>query len=164
MRKTVSFWQEDICELLTDSIRFKSGVVALDPYDQGPRQMLNFGHSIGHGLEGLPVCADAKELLHGEAVAVGLICESFLAVESGLMARSVLQEITEVIRIVFELSPLDPEYDEEILQKITQDKKNESDKIIFSLAEKPGKPVLNVSVELHDIQKSFHYYNSLFVK
>ena len=65
-------------EYIYPSLLIKQQVVEQDPYEKGIRKALNFGHTIGHAIEGLAL-ETARPLLHGEAIAIGMICESWLS-------------------------------------------------------------------------------------
>jgi 3-dehydroquinate synthetase len=62
------------------ALAYKAGVVHRDPRESGERRLLNLGHTLGHALE----AASAYQLLHGEAVGLGLLASCFLAEEQGL--------------------------------------------------------------------------------
>ncbi len=65
-------------EMVTQSVAIKENVVAQDPYEQGIRKALNLGHTAGHALESLAL-AEERTVLHGYAVAWGLVCELYLS-------------------------------------------------------------------------------------
>ncbi|HHG84983.1 MAG TPA: 3-dehydroquinate synthase, partial [Bacteroidetes bacterium] len=70
--------------VIASSIQIKADIVALDPREDGPRKGLNFGHTVGHALESW-FMDQTKSLLHGEAVAMGMICESFISYQLGTL-------------------------------------------------------------------------------
>lgn len=75
------------------SVEIKAGVVAGDERESGRRQILNFGHTIGHAVEAL----SGFDLLHGEAVAIGMAVESRIAEESGVAARGTRQAVVNLL-------------------------------------------------------------------
>ena len=80
-----SLLQLDVNQLSTEhilaSIAVKQGIVAQDPHESGPRKALNLGHTIGHAIESYYL-AQGRYLLHGEAVAWGLVAELYIAVQN----------------------------------------------------------------------------------
>ncbi len=81
--------------VIARSAAVKAQVVSLDEREQtGLRMMLNYGHTFGHALE----AATQFALLHGEAVAIGMTAEAYLAWRLGWCEREVLEEQTEVLR------------------------------------------------------------------
>jgi 3-dehydroquinate synthetase len=69
----------------------KADLVARDPYERGDRALLNFGHTVGHGLE----AASGYRLSHGEAIAIGMIAELRIAVELGHSQPGLLPRLTD---------------------------------------------------------------------
>ena len=61
------------------SVEIKNEIVTTDPHEQNLRKILNFGHTIGHAIEGYSLLNDGSPLLHGEAIAAGMICEGYLS-------------------------------------------------------------------------------------
>ncbi|XHR97363.1 3-dehydroquinate synthase family protein [Mucilaginibacter sp. UC70_90] len=66
-------------ELVHRSVQIKNEITIQDPHEKGIRKALNFGHTIGHAVETYSLLHDEDSLSHGEAVAIGMICESYLA-------------------------------------------------------------------------------------
>jgi len=66
---------EGLIEMITYAVSFKNKVVSMDYLEAGPRQQLNFGHTIGHALESYSLKNDEDPLYHGEAVASGMLIE-----------------------------------------------------------------------------------------
>lgn len=75
--------QSRLVDLVARSAQVKLDIVESDPREDGRRMLLNLGHTFGHAIEGLV----PDEMLHGEAVAVGLVAAAAASVEAGLMAR-----------------------------------------------------------------------------
>lgn len=65
--------------IVYQSLLIKKAVVKTDPYEKGLRKILNFGHTIGHAIEAYSLEHEANPLLHGEAIAIGMICEAYLS-------------------------------------------------------------------------------------
>lgn len=81
-------------ELVARSVEIKSDIVRGDPRENGRRKTLNFGHTLGHAIEQ----ASGYTLLHGEAIAIGMVLEARLAERIGVAARGTAGEIERVVR------------------------------------------------------------------
>ncbi|UPT66738.1 MAG: 3-dehydroquinate synthase [Sphingobacteriales bacterium JAD_PAG50586_3] len=151
---------DDVARYIPRSIEIKNTLVTSDPFDNAARKALNFGHTFGHAIESYFIGAD-NELLHGEAIAIGMVCESFVAVEKGLITPTVLKEIEELIATHFSFAALD-EYDEEaIMVLMGQDKKNSSGNINMALIAGIGSCQTNIAVGADEIKKALHYCKAL---
>jgi 3-dehydroquinate synthase len=84
-------------ELVHRSVEIKNEVVIADPQEKGIRKALNFGHTVGHAVETYSLMNDADPLSHGEAIAIGMICEAWLSNKKIGLPDSELLEITEVL-------------------------------------------------------------------
>ncbi len=82
--------------LLALSIEVKIRVTEEDPLEKGLRKTLNFGHTIGHALESYYLTTD-HPLTHGQAVTLGILAESRMAQQYGLLDSSVFEAITEMV-------------------------------------------------------------------
>ncbi len=80
-------------ELISHSVETKKAVVNEDPTEKGLRKILNFGHTIGHAVETFHL--EKNRLLHGEAIAIGIICESYIAYSKGMITESELGDKEE---------------------------------------------------------------------
>ena len=76
----------------------KCAVVNDDPHEQSARKLLNFGHTIGHAMEAHSWEGQQRGLLHGEAVAIGMICEAWLSWRQGLLDRGSFDHIEAHLR------------------------------------------------------------------
>lgn len=147
-------------DLIMNSISIKQSIVSADPFESGPRKALNFGHTIGHGIESV-FLGKEHPLLHGEAIAIGIICESFLSMEKNSLDKRQLDRITRLISNVFEKVEISPEEMEKILSAIMQDKKNEGGEIRITLIPEIGKVSVNQMISIEDARKSLSFYNSM---
>jgi len=117
------------------SMEIKAGIVAEDARESGPRAVLNFGHTVAHALEAL----QGYEMLHGEAVAVGMLAEARLGESIGVTETGVAEEVRRALE-AFEL-PLAPASDpdpEAMLEVMRRDKKNRGGTVRFALPKRPG--------------------------
>ncbi|SHF83214.1 3-dehydroquinate synthase [Caldanaerobius fijiensis DSM 17918] len=114
------------------SCEIKAEIVGQDETEQGLRAVLNFGHTLGHALEAL---TDYKKYTHGEAVAIGMVYASKIALNRKMISQQFYDEILKLIKkaglpTVFDDFPF-----EEVLNKLTSDKKAYNGRIIFALVD-----------------------------
>lgn len=146
--------------LLKRCIDIKMSVVAEDPLESGLRKVLNFGHTLGHAFETISALHDKKPMNHGEAVAAGLICESFLSWKRQSIPEALLGEISDVILENFPRCAL-PGPAEQLLAVMRSDKKNEQGAINFTLLAGHGQVLINQQCPDSWIPESIAYYHSL---
>jgi 3-dehydroquinate synthase len=151
------FDQKNLKKVIDWSIKIKTKIVQKDKKEKGLRKILNFGHTLGHAIESLSL-KTKKPLLHGEAVALGMIGESFIAQKIGLLKKEDFFLIEEIIKKYqlfqkINLSKVD------FKRLMINDKKNINQKILFSLPEKIGKAVFNVEVSEKIINLAIDYIN-----
>lgn len=157
--KITDLEQVDWPELIVPSLRIKQRIVEIDPFERGLRKALNFGHTIGHAVEGYALETDAP-LLHGEAIAVGMIAESYLSHQQLGMDEQELESITAFIRRIYQPVAVDPTTFPKLLQLMSNDKKNESQAINFSLLPEAGSVEVNRIGSDEEIVRSLEYFNS----
>jgi 3-dehydroquinate synthase len=149
----------DWTPIIEHSVALKKQIVAQDPLESGPRKLLNFGHTVGHALESYLLTQPGREVRHGEAVAAGLICESWLSVQRGLLSASELAEVEAVVRVAFEKITFITFETEAIAAYAVQDKKNRADVINCTLLQGLGHGVFDQPVTLAEIVASLQYYH-----
>ena len=145
-------------EIVRHSIEIKSNVVRDDLEEKGVRKILNFGHTLGHAIETTYLHKN-NNLLHGEAIAIGMICESFLSMHNKKLSKNELDIISEYIISIYQ--PIKINFIEEILINVNQDKKNINEKIMISTLKNIGKCEYDIEVIPEEIIKSINYYNSI---
>lgn len=138
----------------------KSEITAADPKEKGVRKMLNFGHTIGHAFESTGL-AKKQYLLHGEAVAAGLVCELYLSYKLSGLDKSVLDDYVKTWLKYFPQMNIGPEDYPVLMHFIANDKKNMNEQIMFTLIQSPGQAVWNIPVKTEDVFQSFDYYRSV---
>ncbi|MCP4439915.1 MAG: 3-dehydroquinate synthase [Aureispira sp.] len=146
----------DWAPVIEHSIQIKNRIVQQDPTEQNIRKSLNFGHTIGHALESLSF-QTAAPLLHGEAVAIGMICESYLSHKLLGMSPQGLKEITDFILNLYTFPPLAALEEKAFLQLIQQDKKNEQEQLCFTLLKGIGEFAINIDIGVEAILESIEY-------
>ena len=146
--------------LVVDSLLVKKRIVEEDPLEKGIRKALNFGHTIGHAIEGFAL-ETATPLLHGEAIAIGMICETFLSQQIlGLNEQDVVQ-VSRYLLQQYGFSPLSPAHFDAYIQLMKNDKKNQGTTINFSLIHPLGTAIVNQTCEVDLIKASLDFYNKL---
>ncbi|MBL7774110.1 MAG: 3-dehydroquinate synthase [Chitinophagaceae bacterium] len=129
-------------EVIQNSLQVKLNLVEQDPFDEGVRQALNLGHTIGHAVEAWSL--NNKRLLHGEAVLLGLIAECELAEQLLGLSSSIRNDLRLLKRTYFPNLSFQGSM-ENLLPYLLQDKKNEQG-IRMSLLKNPGDVAIQVSV------------------
>jgi len=143
---------------ISRSIEIKSKIVSADPYENGLRKVLNFGHTIGHAVESASL-KTKKPLLHGEAIAIGMICETYLSRKILGLKNEELDEITSFIISIFNHRQIKLPI-KNLIALMKQDKKNNGSEINFTLLSSIGKAEINNSCSEELIEEAIHYYNS----
>ncbi len=143
------------------SIEIKNEVVTQDPLEKGLRKILNFGHTIGHAVESYALTNSKKPLTHGEAIAIGMICEAYLSEKYCDLTAEELKDITTYITSIYPKYTIKEKSFDTLIKLMQSDKKNEDGQIMFSLLEKIGQCTFNCRVTSTDILASFAYYNNL---
>jgi 3-dehydroquinate synthase len=124
--------------------------------------VLNFGHTIGHAIESYSMQRDKKPLKHGEAVAIGMICEAYLSKVMLDLSNKELRQIGEFISQYFPKYSLRTILSPELISIMRQDKKNENeDSINFTLLRKIGKGSINHVCSESQIAAALNYYDGL---
>ncbi|MEO5581438.1 MAG: 3-dehydroquinate synthase, partial [Saprospiraceae bacterium] len=117
-------------KIIRRSMEVKRKIVIDDPYEKNKRKLLNFGHTIGHAIES-HFLHSPHPLLHGEAIAAGMIYETML---SAKQLRLRIHEQNEIIHYIISLYGKPPPLNMKVwLPLMKQDKKNINGKISFSL-------------------------------
>lgn len=149
--------------LIPLSLYIKRRIVEEDPFELGLRKALNFGHTIGHAIESHMLDTTAA-LLHGEAIAIGMICESYLSHQLQNLSKEDLDEISRFILNIYGHHPLQEVDFNRLLELMQNDKKNESEAINFTLIHPIGTAIINQEVPAEQIIESLRYYNELGLK
>lgn len=146
--------------LIVPSLRIKQRIVEADPFEKGLRKALNFGHTIGHAVESLALETDAP-LLHGEAIAIGMICEAWLSARQTGLPEDELSDIVRFLKRIYPLGPLREQDFGEYLRLMGNDKKNENQSLNFSLIGPAGTVHINQTAPAEAIADSLRFYNAV---
>jgi len=149
----------NINKLIHRSIEIKNEVVLEDPKEQNLRKILNFGHTIGHAIESYFLKSEAKEnLTHGEAIAIGMICETYISTKLLGFSKEKTNEIKEMILAIYGKVAILKEDFPPIIELLKHDKKNVGGQVNFVLLEDVEKCKLNCTVPNELIIESLQYY------
>ena len=146
-------------DVIYASIKTKVEIVEQDPMEKNIRKFLNFGHTVGHAIESFLLNTD-REILHGEAVAAGIIMESFLSKILCNFDEKKVDEIKNFIDIHFSKIIIRGEEISEIIKIMSFDKKNLDDTPKFVLIKEIGAIKIDKKANEKDIIKAFEYYSS----
>ncbi|MEL6864654.1 MAG: 3-dehydroquinate synthase [Bacteroidota bacterium] len=143
--------------LLVPSLQIKQGIVEEDPYERNIRKALNFGHTIGHAVEGWGL-ANNRPLLHGEAVAIGMIAEAYLSHLLLALPESDLHQISDFLCSYYPAYAIDRAIFPDLIDWMKKDKKNERQQINFSLISSIGQYAINQHATKEQIEAALQYY------
>ena len=147
-------------QLIARSVQIKNHYVETDPLEKGQRKALNFGHTFGHAFESF-FMGQKNYLMHGEAVALGMICEIYL---SNKLCGFPTSKMTRVVQYILDTYPktnIPDAATEKIIQLIGHDKKNEGTHINFTLLGDFGKIKINQRCSKDDMIETLTWYNAL---
>ncbi|MFO8147259.1 MAG: 3-dehydroquinate synthase [Gillisia sp.] len=152
---------EDLEELIAESIEIKTRIVVKDPTEQNIRKTLNFGHTLGHAIESYYLShPKKKKLLHGEAIAIGMILALYISTKISNFPESDLKEITKKILELFQKIKITDKDSEKIIELLKFDKKNTHGRINFVLLKEIGKPLIDHTVPNKLILEALDYYKN----
>ena len=147
-------------DLIFRSIEIKNEVVLKDPKEQNIRKILNFGHTLGHAIESFYLESDDKEsLTHGEAIAIGMVCESYMSSKILNFPIKNVVEIKKVILSIYNKTDLLIEDFSFILELLKHDKKNVKGRVNFVLLNDYEDYKLDCEVSNDLIIESMKFYN-----
>jgi 3-dehydroquinate synthase len=154
--------QSEMDERIWESICIKDRIVTKDPFEKKERKMLNYGHTLGHAIESYSLKNTSfKPLLHGEAVAVGMILATYLSHHLLGFPIEKLSDVSNTIINSYQKMHFTEKDVEEIMDLLIYDKKNRSGKVMFVLLEDIGKYKVDQEVPDELILKAFEFYSDL---
>ena len=149
--------KEWVSKCIARSMEIKQQVTEKDFKETGLRKVLNFGHTIGHAVESVYLQA-GNPIPHGEAVAVGMICETHLSCLENKISVETSQQIISVIRHFFPKIAVNQFDLDRIFRMMQNDKKNSSDQINFTLLSDIGNAEVDIYPSKENVLKSLAYY------
>ena len=147
-------------EIIYRSIEIKNEVVINDPFEKGLRKILNYGHTIGHAIESYSLKHDKAPLLHGEAIAIGFICEAYLSGKRNGLKEDELSEIAGTIKNTYPAYKLNKASYPDLIEIMKNDKKNNAGQISFSLLSEIGKCGFDIYCTEEEIIESLDFYTN----
>jgi len=124
----------NINELIHRSIEIKNEIVLQDPKENGLRKVLNFGHTLGHAIESYFLESKNKiNLTHGEAIAIGMVCESYLSHKVLKLSKEKVMIVKNMIDAMYEKVVIDVSDYDPIFDLLKHDKKNSNGQVNFVL-------------------------------
>ncbi|WP_447950982.1 3-dehydroquinate synthase [Chryseobacterium koreense] len=152
---------ENITPFVETSMKIKLNVVEKDFREQNIRKTLNFGHTFGHAFESY-FLAKGSPILHGEAVAMGMICETQLSFLENLISAEMAENIISHIKKFYPLQNIDDSTKEQLISLMMNDKKNSGGKINFSLLTKIGECNFDHAVPEQHLISILHFFQNLY--
>jgi len=147
---------EEIAGLLEESVAVKQHIVDEDPTEKGLRKALNLGHTVGHAFESLAL--QRTPILHGYAVAYGLICELYLScIKTGFPTDKMRQTVSFIREHYGQMSITCDDYPT-LFQLMTHDKKNVAGEINFTLLGDIGDIRINQTATKEEIMEALDFY------
>ena len=148
---------DKLSELVRGSVVIKERFVKEDFTETGIRKALNFGHTIGHAFESLSIARN-RPILHGHAVAAGMICELYLSHKVCELPIDILRQVTNFVKSLYPSFFFTCDDYETIYELMTHDKKNEANRIRFTLLGDVGDVRINQEVSKPLTLDSFDFY------
>jgi len=149
-------------------VSFKEKIVQEDLYDQGPRHILNFGHTIGHAIEAYFMQKDRDEkkfiptVSHGHAVALGMVMESYLSYRHGMLSQVAFEEIRAIILRFYKnvIKDLSSDQIKTMVDLCVLDKKNCNGRINITMLESIGHATPNHFVSEKECEEAIMQMNA----
>ncbi len=146
-----------LSRMLADSVKVKERIVAEDPHEHGIRKALNVGHTAGHALESWSMRHDCP-ILHGYAVAFGIIVELYLSVAKMGFPTDRMRQTVQFIRSNYGTLGITCNDYDELLELMTHDKKNTAGIINFTLLHDIGGIDLNQTASEEEIKEALDFF------
>ena len=147
---------DKLSSMIADSIKIKEFFVESDPKENGLRKALNFGHTFGHAFETFALRHN-RPVLHGYAVAWGMICELYLASELSSLDKNEAKTIADRIIDLYGKPDNTANDYNELIELMTHDKKNNERGINFSLLPRIGDVKIDYIAPLEAIENAFRF-------
>ena len=165
---THDMWAQHLCfdldhpnlhvlqEMVAQSVKVKEQIVSADPFEKGIRKALNLGHTIGHALESWAM-QKGQPVLHGYAVAYGLVCELYLSAAKVGFPTDVLRQTVQYINAHYPKLPITCDDYETLFALMKHDKKNTAHHINFTLLGNIGDIRINQTATKEEIFEALDF-------
>lgn len=147
----------ELSRLVATSVHIKEDIVRQDPYERGIRKALNLGHTVGHAFESLAL-AENRSVLHGYAVAWGMVCELYLSVVKAGFPKNEMRQAVQFVKHNYGPFYIDCLHYERLFEYMLHDKKNAAGIINFTLLEDIGRIKINQTADKETIFEMFDFY------
>lgn len=138
------------------SIQLKTDIVSIDFKDDNERKKLNFGHTVGHALESA-FMQSKRNILHGEAVARGILAEAHISWQKGLLSQREFDDINQVIQFHFKSLSFPKTIKNNSVQLLHADKKRVGDVLNITLLKEIGTAVINQNCSDIEVASALSY-------
>ena len=147
----------DWSNVVPKSVEIKRKIVDQDPKEKGLRKILNFGHTIGHAIETYYL-SQPQNILHGEAIAAGMIAEAFLSTQKTGLSSKELDEICRFLISIYGKISVEPDQFDHIVGLTVQDKKNVGSELRLALLQGIGQAKHDVPTQANEIRSALEFY------
>ena len=144
-------------QLVAHSVSIKEDIVEKDPFEKNIRKALNLGHTVGHAFESLAL-ENNHPVLHGYAVAWGIICELYFSFIKVGFPKDKLRQTIQFIKENYGVLPFDCKQYDRLYEFMTHDKKNSAGIINFTLMGEIGDIRINQSANKEEILEILDFY------
>jgi 3-dehydroquinate synthase len=146
-------------DVIVKCIQIKVDIVDGDLYEKAERKLLNFGHTVGHAIEGFFL--ESVPISHGHAVALGMCAEAYLSMDKGKLSKEEYKQIEQVLTRVYPFIKFTDEDTKAIIKLMYNDKKNESGKIYSVLLNGIGSSTFHNELLESEIGKALLHISML---
>ena len=143
--------------MVAKSVAVKERIVDEDPLEHGIRKALNLGHTVGHAFESLAM-AENRTVLHGYAVAWGLVCELYLSVRHTGFPKDKLWQTLQFVKENYGKFSFDCKQYDRLYELMTHDKKNTAGVVNFTLLGEVGDIRINQTATREEIFDMLDFY------
>ena len=144
-------------DMVGRSVQVKEDIVVQDPYEHGIRKALNLGHTAGHAFESLAL-AEGRPVLHGYAVAWGIVCELYLSHIKAGFPKDKMRQTIQFIKENYGTFAFDCTQYDKLYALMQHDKKNTSGTINFTLLKEIGDICINQTADKDTIFEMLDFY------
>lgn len=145
-----------LASMLNKSVRIKERIVTEDPHEKGIRKALNLGHTFGHAFESWAM--KRQPVLHGYAVAFGLIAELYLATTQTDFPTERMRQTVNFIRAYYGSLPITCNDYPELIELMHHDKKNRGNEINVTLLGGIGDIRIDQTITEEDIKEALDFF------
>ena len=151
---------ESLRGIIARSVAIKDWFVFQDPNERNIRKALNFGHTIGHAFESSALDSDTP-ILHGYAVAYGMIAELYLSHKVCNLPLATISELSDWLIKIYGKYMIDRSQYDALYNLMTHDKKNEGTRVNFTLIPAIGEVAINQNCDKELIFEALDYFRNI---